>query len=150
MLDKLERNCFEKWSTWEPRVTGKPSQNRKFICCWEGDSNFFWILQNWRIFYIWGYAKHLSKGAFIQSNLFQKNSFLNQLIYNMTTDCSFNYEFSTRNQQIPNMFCTKTVLDVKTKNNFCTQHVLNLQFSCTELIFQWIICRHIVDSLIQE
>ena len=35
-----------------------------------------------------------------------------------------------------NMLCTKNVLNVKTKtkNNFCAQHVLNLYFSCTELV----------------
>ena len=30
------------------------------------------------------------------------------------------------------------------KNNLCTQHVLNLYFSCTELGNHWTICRHIV------
>ena len=82
----------------------------------------------------------------IQVNLCQKDSFLNQLTHNMTTDCSLNPEFSTRKFQAQNMLCTKIVLNVKTKtkNNVCTQHVLSLEFSCTELGIQWTICRHIV------
>ena len=32
----------------------------------------------------------------------------------------------------------------KQKNNVCTQHVLSLKFSCTELVNQWTICRHTV------
>ena len=35
--------------------------------------------------------------------------------------------------------------ECQSKNNLCTQHVLSLQFSCTELAIQWII-RHIVVS----
>ena len=33
-----------------------------------------------------------------------------------------------------NMLCTEIVLN--DKNNFCTQHVLSLEFSCIELIIQ--------------
>ena len=33
-----------------------------------------------------------------------------------------------------NMLCTKFVLNVR--NNFCTHHVLSLEFSCTELVIQ--------------
>ena len=63
-------------------------------------------------------------GLFVQVNLFQKHSFLNQLTHNMTTDCSLITDFSTRKIQVENMLCTKIVLNAKTKNNFCTQHVL--------------------------
>ena len=38
--------------------------------------------------------------------------------------------------QAQNMLCTKIVLNVKTKNNVCTQHVLRLELSCTELRIQ--------------
>ena len=82
----------------------------------------------------------------IQVNLFQNYSFLNQLTHNMTTDCSLIPDFSTRKIQVENMLCTKIVLKAKTKtkNNFCTHHVLNLYFSCTEVSNQWTICRHIM------
>mgnify|MGYP007048895123 CR=1 FL=1 len=30
------------------------------------------------------------------------------------------------------------------QNNLCIQHVLSLEFSFTEIVIQWIICRHIV------
>ena len=43
----------------------------------------------------------------VQVNLFQKRSFLHQLTHNMTTDCSLNYEFSTRKIQVQNILCTK-------------------------------------------
>ena len=36
------------------------------------------------------------KGNVLQVNLFQKHLFLHQLTHNMTTDCSSNYDFSTR------------------------------------------------------
>jgi hypothetical protein len=65
----------------------------------------------------------------IQVNLFQKHLFLHQLIHNMRTDCSLNYEFSTRKIQVQNMLCTKIVFCFDIQNNFCTQHVLNLHFS---------------------
>ena len=35
-----------------------------------------------------------------------------------------------------NMLCTQIVLNVKTKTNLCTKHVLSLEFSCTELVIQ--------------
>jgi hypothetical protein len=50
-----------------------------------------------------------------------------------------NYMFSTRKIEDQNMLCTKIVLNAKKKqkkNNFCTQHVLNLYFSCTEVVNQ--------------
>ena len=52
----------------------------------------------------------------IQVNLCQKYLFTRQLTHNMTTDCSLNYEFSTRKFQVDNTFCTKFVLNVKTKS----------------------------------
>ena len=39
-----------------------------------------------------------------------------------------------------NMLCTQSVLNVKTKNNLCTEQVLSLQFSCTELSSNSIFC----------
>ena len=80
----------------------------------------------------------------LQVNLCQKYSFLNQLTHYMTTDCSLIYDFSTRKIQVQNMLCTKIVFCFGIQNNFCTQHVLNLYFSCTEVVNQWTICRHIV------
>ena len=41
-----------------------------------------------------------------------------------------------------NMLGTKIVLNVKTKNNLCTQHVLSLEFSCAWLVIQWTIFCH--------
>ena len=38
--------------------------------------------------------------------------------------------------------------ECQNKNNLCTKHVLSLQFSCTELVIQWTICRHIADYLV--
>ena len=71
----------------------------------------------------------------VQVNLFQKHFFLNKITHNMTADCSFIPEFSTRKIQAENMLCTNIVLKTKTKtkNNVCTQHVLKLYFSCTEV-----------------
>ena len=42
-----------------------------------------------------------------QVNLFQKHSFLNHLIHNMTTDCSLIFDFITRKIHVQNMLCTK-------------------------------------------
>ena len=46
----------------------------------------------------------------------------------MTTDCSLNYE----KIQVQHMLFAQIVLNVKT-NNLCTQHVLNLCFSCNSV-----------------
>ena len=35
-----------------------------------------------------------------------------------------------------NMLCTQIVFCFDIQNNLCTQHVLSLQFSCTELVIQ--------------
>ena len=59
--------------------------------------------------------------VYIQVNLCRKLSFLNQLTYNMTRDCSLN---SPKNTIV---FC----FDIQ--NNVCTQHVLNLYFSCNSM-----------------
>ena len=63
----------------------------------------------------------------LQVNLCQKLSILNQLTHNMSRDCSLN----SPKIQVHNMLCTNIVLNVKKKrkNNFSTQHVLNLYFS---------------------
>ena len=60
------------------------------------------------------------EGYFLQVNLFQKRSFLHQLTHNMTTDCSLNYEFSTRKIQVQDMLCTKIVLNAKTDARMST------------------------------
>ena len=49
-----------------------------------------------------------------------------------------NYEL--RNVVYTNCFC----FSFEIHNNLCTQHVLRLQFSCTELVIQWTIFSHIV------
>ena len=78
----------------------------------------------------------------VQVNLSQKHSFLNQLTQNMTTDCSLINNFLPRKIQVQNMLGTKIVycLRFDIQNNFCTQCVLNLYLSRTELIIQWTIC----------
>ena len=68
--------------------------------------------------------------------------FLHQLTHNMTKDCSLNYKLCTWKLQA--LFWMPKQ---KQNNNLCTQHVLCLQFSCTELIIQWTICCHIVGQL---
>ena len=46
------------------------------------------------------------KIIYVQVNLCQKYLFTCQLTHNMTTDCSMNYEFSTRKLQAQYMLCT--------------------------------------------
>ena len=46
-------------------------------------------------------------------------------------DCSLNYKKNISSEQ--RYLCTNIVLNVKTKNNYCTQHVLNLYFSCNSM-----------------
>ena len=91
-------------------------------------------------------------GGLIQVNLCQKLLFLHQLTHK---DCSLNYEFRTWKLQAQNMLCTQIVFcfcfcfDIQ--NNLCTQHVLSLQFSYTELVIQWTIFCHncgLVDARI--
>ena len=53
------------------------------------------------------------------------------------TDCSWTCKFSTTKIQVQNMLCTKVVFCFDIQNNFCTQHVLNLYFSRTELVIPW-------------
>ena len=48
----------------------------------------------------------------------------------MTTDCSLITDFSTRKIQVQNMLCTNFLFCFDIQNNICTQHVLNLYFSC--------------------
>ena len=96
--------------------------------------------------YSWPQINESKLFTVVQVNLFQKHSFLNQLTHNMTTDCSLSPDFSTKKIQVQNMLCTKIVFCFcfGIQNNFCTQHVLNLYFSCTEVGNQWTIFRHIV------
>ena len=64
-------------------------------------------------------------------------------------------------ERVKSMLCTWNCSECQNKNNLCTQHVLDmfwawnshvlsLEFLCTELVIQWIICRHIVDYLRQK
>ena len=66
----------------------------------------------------------------VQVNLCQKLLFLHQLTHNMTTDCSLNHQ-----NQAQNMLCTQIIFcfcfDIQ--NNLCTQHVLNVFSTCSEL-----------------
>ena len=82
----------------------------------------------------------------LQVNHCQKLSFLHQPTHNMMTDFSLNYDFSTWKLQAQNILCTQIVFcfcfDIQ--NNLCTQHVLSLEFSCTELVTQWTIFCHIM------
>ena len=52
----------------------------------------------------------------------------------MITDCSLIYYFSMRKIQVQNMLCPKIVFCFcfGIQNKFCTQHILNLDFSHTE------------------
>ena len=68
----------------------------------------------------------------LQVNLSQKLSFLNQLTHNVTRDCSLNYKKSTSSEHVVYKFCFKYQNNNK-KTNFCTQHVLNLYFSCNSM-----------------
>ena len=82
----------------------------------------------------------------LQVFLCQKYSFLHQLTKNMrqivhwiTSSVQENYMFRT--------FCVHKLFvffcfDIQ--NNLCTQHVLSLLFSFTELVIQWAIFCHIV------
>ena len=93
------------------------------------------------VFRVWTLARYIHTFVYvfqvskIQVNLCQKHSFLNQLTHNMTTDCSLITDFSTRKIQVENMLCIKIVFCIcfGIQNNFSTQRVLNLYFSCTEV-----------------
>ena len=64
---------------------------------------------------------------FLWVNIFKKHLFLHQFTHNTATDCSLNYEYSTRRIQVQNKLCTKIVLNVKTKTKF-------LYTPCYELV----------------
>ena len=60
----------------------------------------------------------------LQVILCQKHSFVYQLTQNMTTDCSLNYQFSTRKLQVQYILCTTNCLCLDIKNNlmYCQKH----------------------------
>jgi hypothetical protein len=90
-------------------------------------------------------TKSPKKNFKLQVNLFQEHLFLHQLTHDMTKDCSLNQEFSTWKFQAQNMLTCVVCIDCseyQNKNNLCTQHVLSLEFSCTELVIQWTIYCH--------
>ena len=53
---------------------------------------------------------------------------MNQLTQNMMKDCSLNSPKNTRSQYVVYKYCFEFQNKNK-KNNFCTQHVVNLNFS---------------------
>ena len=90
------------------------------------DSQNVFFHHNWNVLSDWD--QRIQDQSYVQVNLFQKLLFLHQLTHNMTKGCSLYYKFRTWKLQAQNMLCTWIVLNVKTKNNLCTQHVLSLQF----------------------
>ena len=48
-------------------------------------------------------------------------------------------------EHVENMLFTQIVFCFDIQNNLCTQHVLSLKFSCTELVIQWTIFCHIIS-----
>ena len=76
--------------------------------------------------------------TFLQVNLCQKNSFLNQLTHNVTTDCSF----STRNIQVQNMLCTKFVFLFLFWHSKQFLHTI-----CSELVFFLYWTRNTMNNL---
>ena len=77
--------------------------------------------------------------SFLQVNLFQKHLSLPQLTHNMTKDCSVQENSKLITCWVHKLFW---ISKQKPKNNLCTQHVLSLEFPCTELVIQWTICCH--------
>ena len=75
----------------------------------------------------------VSNSITVQVNFFQKQLFLHQI---------------NENSKLRTCCVHKLFWMSRQKNNFCTQHVLSLQFSCTELVIQWTICRHIAGYLV--
>ena len=90
----------------------------------------------------------------VQVKLCQKHLFWHQLTHNMTQNCSLNYKFSRYKFQGQNMMCTKIdffCVRFVSQNNLRTKHVLNLEFSCNELVIQWtIFCHGLVNARIRN
>ena len=74
----------------------------------------------------------MSIWMFLQVNLCQKLSFLNQLTHNMTRDCSLNPLKNTSSEHFMYTYCFECQNKNK-KTNFCTHHVLNLYFYCNSM-----------------
>ena len=66
-------------------------------------------------------ALHYWGNVIVQVNLCKKF----QLTYNMMRDCSFNSPKNTSSEHVVYKYCFECQ---NKKNNFCTQHVLNLYF----------------------
>ena len=92
----------------------------------------FWRLHSCTIFLFYEFSGFLNrtilyflkkKKLLLQVNLCQKLIFLHQLIYNMTTDCSWNYhehyKRRTWAEHVFPMFCTFVILWVNWYNNKC-------------------------------
>ena len=93
------------------------------------------------ILYIYYENKSFNSKTCVQVNIFQKHLFLHQLSHNMTKNCSLNYKFSTWKLQAQNMLrtcCVHKLFWMSKQKQFvyttCSQHVLSLEFSCTEFL----------------
>ena len=71
----------------------------------------------------------------VQADNCQNLLFLHQLTQNMTTDSSLNHVFSTWKFKAQNILGTQIVFCFAIQSNLCAQHVLSLEFSCTEQYF---------------
>ena len=64
--------------------------------------------------------------SFLQVNIFQKPSFLHQLIHNMTRDCSLNYKENTSSEHVVYKYCFEC--QNKNKKQF-------FYTTCSDLVF---------------
>ena len=74
------------------------------------------------------------QNLFVQVNLFQKHSLLNQLTWydnRLFVEYWLQYKKNTSSEHVVYKNCILFCFGIQ--NNFCTQHVLNLYFSCTEV-----------------
>ena len=81
--------------------------------------------------------ENMDKGLTVQVNLCQKLLFLHQLTYNMTTDCSLNYKFTTWKFLTQNMRRTcclqKMFLTNSVHNLFCKKKSFWQWFTFTKM-----------------
>ena len=81
---------------------------------------------------------------FLQVNLCQKLSFLNQLTDNMTRDCSLNSPKNTSSEHIVYKYClnVKTLVKTKTKKQIlfttCSELVFFGEFNEQSLVILWV------------
>ena len=73
----------------------------------------------------------------VQVNLFQKLLSTNpQYDKRLFIELQVQYIHENGKLQAQNMLCTQICFCFDIQNNLCTQHVLSLQFSCTERVIQ--------------